>query len=643
MLKIKIIVFLFLFLPVFICAQQNKVDTCIIIQEVEIKADRLSEFGIGSNIQKIENKIILNYAAQSIAELLQAQSSIIINSYGPGGLATASVRGGGTAHNAVIWNGVNIQSPAIGQVNLSLFPAGIFDDISLQYGGSGTLYGSGAVSGIIHFNNNSILQKDNTIGLQLSSGSFNSKSILANIKSGNEKIATSIKFFKQSTENNFPFINTTQIDDPLTIQSNAASSQMAVIAKTELRISKKSLLSANFWYQENNCEIQTLMTSVVSNNSDQADKNLRLGLNYQINGKKIQWKFKSVVLNDNLIFFDPNDSIKPEFENNSLSVINEAEAKYFINENQIINAGVNYTFESVFSDGYNDRNSRNRYSLFASYKYLGLFSKLDLVSSIRQELVDFEFIPFVFSTGVEYNINNNFKFNATASKNYRIPTFNDLYWGANMYAVGNPDLRPESGWNAEIGLHEKIGYKNWRIIISQNAFYTRLRDWIIWLPDSVDGRWKPENKKIGRNYGIELRHQIVYNFEQTYVKLNVNYDWVFSRIKSDQNTDNYNEKPMIYVPEHHVSMFVSCKINKLSANYSHHIYSERYYDYMHVLPVYQLADIIINYSFFWKKFQLTTSFKIKNIWDENYQVIANYAMPGRNFLFSIKCDFTNNK
>ena len=56
-------------------------------------------------------------------------------------LSTISFRGTGAGHTSVIWNGVNINQPTIGQTDFSLFPVFAFDDIRIFYGASSSIFG----------------------------------------------------------------------------------------------------------------------------------------------------------------------------------------------------------------------------------------------------------------------------------------------------------------------------------------------------------------------------------------------------------------------------------------------------------------------------------------------------------------------
>jgi len=65
----------------------------------------------------------------SLAELLSAHTPVFVKAYGKGTLATASFRGTAASHTKVLWNGFEINSPMLGQVDLSLVPNNFYKDV----------------------------------------------------------------------------------------------------------------------------------------------------------------------------------------------------------------------------------------------------------------------------------------------------------------------------------------------------------------------------------------------------------------------------------------------------------------------------------------------------------------------------------
>ena len=57
-------------------------------------------------------------------------------------------------------------------------------------------------------------------------------------------------------------------------------------------------------------------------------------------------------------------------------------------------------------------------------------------------------IPLIYSLDARYLFTKSLSLRGAYSTNYRLPTFNDLYWEPG----GNPELKPEFSSSGEIGL-----------------------------------------------------------------------------------------------------------------------------------------------------------------------------------------------
>lgn len=90
-------------------------------------------------------------------------------------------------------------------------------------------------------------------------------------------------------------------------------------------------------------------------------------------------------------------------------------------------------------------------------------------------------------------------FHMSGSSGFRRPTFNDLYWPEDEFAVGNPDLRPETSMEAEAGLSLAGGNL---MSISLTGFLAVTDDLIRWEPGE-GVRWSPMNVAIALRRGIE--------------------------------------------------------------------------------------------------------------------------------------------
>ena len=118
--------------------------------------------------------------------------------------------------------------------------------------------------------------------------------------------------------------------------------------------------------------------------------------------------------------------------------------------------------------------------------------------SLREELIDNTSTPITWSVGSKVNLFKVFALRANISRNYRIPTMNDLYWTG----WGNPNLKPEKGYGEELGL-DYISRNDSRSIITKlSAFNNNVSNWIIWMPNG--SVWTPDNMKKVWARGLDV-------------------------------------------------------------------------------------------------------------------------------------------
>ncbi len=90
-------------------------------------------------------------------------------------------------------------------------------------------------------------------------------------------------------------------------------------------------------------------------------------------------------------------------------------------------------------------------------------------------------------------------FHASGSTGFRRPTLNDLYWPEDNFALGNPDLLPETSVEFESGI--SFNSIEW-FSFSTTGFIAETEDMIRWEPGE-SGKWSPVNISRAMRKGIE--------------------------------------------------------------------------------------------------------------------------------------------
>ncbi len=608
---------------------QSVVDTTSHLQEIVIEGNRLNTFTTGNKIQRIDSAALQRYKSGNLGDLLTFNSHLFIKSYGIGNMATISSRGTNASQTAVLWNGFNVQSPTLGQTDFSYFPVSFADDIEIQYGGAGALFGSSATGAVINFNSSPKFNNGLTFGASINGGSFNSWQQSANVRVSQNKFISVLKVFNNSAENDFPFYT----NDIKVRQVNAAVKQKGLMSENFFRIKNNQQLNVRIWLQDNYREIPPSIASRSGNrpmlfvNETLESEFLRLSSEWKKSGKVASYFVRTAYFNERMSYIDTlaNMHAVTRFHTS----ISEAESIIKLGRNHLLNAGMNNTFNHATSNGYPGSPSQNRIALFGSYKFSFLNDRWRTVVSLRQEMVRGKLIPLTPSAGVEGRLVKFLSAKANVSRTYKIPTFNDLYWNPG----GNKNLKPESGWSEEISLIASpfTGSRN-RSSAMLTFYNSNIENCIMWLPSG--GTWNAQNIQSVWSRGLESI--IKFNKEIRDFKLGftILYNYVVAtNQKARMANDNIVGKQLIYVPVYSGQATVELVYKGFYVNYIHHYTGNRYYttDNSKVVEGYQLGNIIAGKNIKMGNSFLNVNVRVNNLWNESYQVVLNQAMPMRYF------------
>lgn len=616
---------------------QLRMDTVKQLSVVEVSSSRLSTFSSGNKSETFDSTHLDHYSTGNLADLLANESQVFVKSYGLGSLATTSFRGAGASHTAVLWNGFNLQSPMLGQLDLSLIPTNFLNDVKLQYGGAGALWGSGAVGGTIHLNNTSQFDKGISASATISFGSFSDKQQQASFEISKKRLVASFKVFNHDAKNDFPFINTAQYGKPEQKQSNAELKQKGFLQENYFRINSNQKINTRFWYQFSDRNIPPSMTQN-RNISNQKDESYRATTEWQRTGEKLTLLARFAYFDEGLKFKD--SMINEDSKSRTKNAIAEVESRFSITKFDLVNIGINNTYSEASTPDYLKNPSENRTALFGSYKIHSAKNNWNAVISARQDFIKNKEIPFTSSVGFEGKLFKLFILKGNVSKHYRLPTFNDLYW-AGQGAKGNPNLKPESGWAEELSLIHRSIYKQMGWELGATAFNRTIDDWIIWLPDQYN-IWTPANVLQVWSRGLEYKVNVNYAVRKFKVQLSGMYNYVLS---TNERSTTINDvalgQQLIYVPIQNGQCNLSLFYKATSISYTQVYTGYRYTtsDNTSYLKPYSVGNLNIAQTFGWNTLKIKVYAQLNNIWQETYQVVAYRAMPLFNYQFGVTVYF----
>jgi len=609
-------------------------DTAYVTKEVVVTSERLSTFSAGSKITEIDSSAIAQNSTNTLAELLAGQSQVLVKSYSLSGLASSSIRGMNASQTAVLWNGFNLSSAMNGMQDLALLPVNFVNRVKVQYGGAGALWGSGAIGGSIHLNNKPEFNKGITLGRTLSWGSFRDIQDNVTLEFSKNKFISSTKFFQHQAQNNYAYTNVGKYGKPVEQLQNAQMEQRGILHENYLKLSESQNVSVRFWLQNNSRHIPTSMTSSTGK-AIQEDNALRLTTEWQCIQKKVSYFSRVAYFNEKLQYTDPAISLISV--SYSSAFIAETETKISISKLHTLNLGINNTYNSAITKNYTFSPTQNRTSFFCSNLFTNNSANFKFIGSVREEIISNGLNPFTFSLGSELRILKNFRLRGNLVKNYRIPTFNDLYWAQG----GNPNLLPENGYSEEIGLGYMACKNNFAIDYETAVFNSNVQDWIMWIPNTV-GIWSPENVQKVWSRGVENDVKIYYTLGKVKFNTGFHYQYILTTAEEIMTKEQSSlHKQLLYTPtEKAIFNFgINNRNLKVQLNYNYIGYRYTTTDNTQFLDPFATLGLDLSKSFTVKNFQVTTFFQANNLTNVAYQMIAYFATPGRSFQFGLSINF----
>lgn len=630
--------FFALFFTIHLDGQLAFPNDTIFITEVEIKGKTDSHDYKGFKATHIDSSLIEIYTQRTLADLISENSIIHLKTYGPGGLATPSFRGTSPGHTQITWNKINLNNPMVGQMDLSLIPAGFIDNISIYYGGGSMGIASGGFGGVIDLETNSGWDEKELFSINPAIGSYGMRSGMLKVKAGTKKFQSVTKAFIKNSDNDFSYLNSVSGDSPVwETRKNSEVSLKGFIQELYYR-NPKSIFSARMWYQSASRNLPVPIISPTMNPPEkQSDESLRAMLTYGSHKGLNDLNLTAAFVSDKLNY--SNELVSIDSRNLSRRIILKGSLERRINKMLKLEFAVDDELDLVSTNNYKGSKIRN----LASADVIAEADPVEWMTTrvlFREIIQDSRFLSPDFSAGTEIKPfpDKYYFIKASFSKNSKIPTLNDMFWSPG----GNPDLVNETGYISEISW-EMTSFFSGTIQIKNDISFFRnhISNMIQWRPGE-SYYWEASNMGNIITTGLETAIDANYKVHGFNASLNAGYAYTKAAVDG-RTISNYDlsGKQLIYIPEN--------QINAMLRLYWRHIYSafssiytgKRFLtsDNSQYLPHYLVSDLTLGTKMNAGNISFDVGLIIENLFNASYQNIAYYPMPGRSFLLSIVFQF----
>ena len=609
-----IFLILFAFLGTSVVFAQR--DSVVVLKEVVLTDSRLRQFSDGIKVTTL-NDSVLRRNNGMLTDNLRNTTPIYFVENGYGMVASAAFRGTSAQQTAVVWNGININSQLTGQTDFNAIMPQNLDDITIRSGGGSTQYGTGAIGGSIHLNNNLVFRTPLKNKLSIGYGSFDTRYLFYKASFGTEKTALTIGLGHSASENDYQYLGTNQKNENGAFNNNAFDFAFGFLA------SESNIIKLYHHTFRGNRDFSGTLTAPANDNYRNYDsRSLLEWVNFKRN--RIQ-RIRGAYLFERFRYYGNNATDDFSFGKSENFQV-DYDYKFTL-KNWTLNGIV--TANNISAEGSSIGGAtRNQLSavVLVSHKPN---DKLGYGINLRKDWVSDYDSPFVFSVDAKYAITKKYQIRGSASKNYRIPTFNDLYWqGAG--AIGNTEVLPESALQAELG--QTVTGKWYQINLT--GFYISTSDLIQWRPN-ITGLWSPVNLTDVAQYGLEVdfkvqrelgAHKIVWNNGYSFTKA----------------IDTETENQLLYVPWHKFTSNFAYGYERWGA-FLRGLYNGTVFtttDNKIELSDYLVLDMGLEYRF--PKIsgvELKAILAVNNISNTAYQNVAYRPMPNRNINVNLNFKF----
>ncbi|MDA2918033.1 TonB-dependent receptor [Desulfobacterota bacterium AH_259_B03_O07] len=479
-------------------AQEEKVLEPVIVEETPIRPP-LNYPSAFSTVIDLED---FSGEYNTTSEILSFSPGVVVRDFGGfGQLKTLSIRGSSNDQVVILLDGVRLNSPLGGGVDLSTIPIDYVDKFEIIRGGASALAGSDAIGGVV----NIVTKKTDEPFTSLSAtyGSF--ETLLFNVSRA-QKIGNLGYFFSYTHAQSNGDFEFKSVNNLTLKRINNEFHSESFLGKIEYDLKGWRIGFLNeFFYDDRGVPG---LGEFQQPDANQKDIRNLTSINVSKSGFIVpNIDFQTIIFNrfDQLEFKNPNPTIGIPIDTLSklYSFGINPRLTWYAPFNQIITVATELKGDVLRDEDF-DNPDRFTYSFFLSDE-ISLFDDLILINPlVRYDLYKTTQVTsstedgFSPKLGIIYSPYQHISFKGNIGRSFRAPGFGELFFPEEGFIGGNPNLKPETSFDFDFGLvfsHPKIG-------VEINYFRSKIDDLILFVFVSAQ-RIEPLNVGKVTEQGIE--------------------------------------------------------------------------------------------------------------------------------------------
>ena len=674
----KVLSLLFTFHFSLFTSAQSKLDSVQHVREIVVVSKPAMREVVPS--QKLNGEMLEKLNTHSVADALRYFSGIQLKDYGGvGGIKTVNIRSMGTHHLGISYDGVALGNAQNGQIDLGQFSLDNVEEITLyngqksaifqpasDFGNAGSIYIRTKVPEFVSMDNGQLIIDNYRLRFKTQYGSSDmfrlsgfweqrlTETVSSSVSAG---FLTASGKYKFHYERRYP--NGETAWDTTAVRQNGDIHAERIEANLFGRLNQGSWQVKGYLYNSARGIPGAIVNNVWRRGERQQDLNTFFQAAYDQNigdGFSTRWLAKYAYYNTHYV---NKDSTQLPVDNRYkqqelyLSTANVLE----LLPNWSASLSYDFKWNKLDADLYNfayPTRISNLVSLATAIDYKHLKAQASILATFINDKTHRkgEFAGMNSSSSLSkltpalfINIypfqGTFFSMRAYVKKSFRMPTFNDLYYTD----MGNANLVPESALQYDVGFALNKHFERGIVQHAEmhfDAYYNTVHDKIVAYPKGQQFRWTMLNLGKVHIKGIDVEAEADFQIGKDLVATaRAQYTYQDARDVTDP-TDSYYNDQIPYIPWHSGSAIVGLSYKNWEVNYSFIYAGERYDEqeniiYNHMEPWYT-SDLSLRYKFTAYSLQFTAMAEVNNLLDQDYEVIVNYPMPGRNYALTLSVE-----
>lgn len=559
---------------------------------------------------------------ETLGELLSQAGGVEFSTLGgPGSTSSIYIRGANSGHTLLLIDGMRVGSATLGTPSISAIPLSQIERIEILKGSASSLYGSDAIGGVIQvFTRRG--NGDAKVSAEIATGSDRTNQVNAGVSG--QSSATRYSLRVGATESD----GFNSIGNPANGQYNNdrdGYDNINVAGQLSVDVAQGHELGAQVFYSRNSSHYDAVYTDAsFKQKADYDFHSTAVVESYAAYSKnRVADNWTSLVrigrsVDDSKDYDSP--TTRSDFQTRQDQAVWQNDVKLPLGSLLLAAEKLRQTIDSTASYATTERTIN---SLLVGWS--GDFDDHRLQLNARNDKNSQFGAKTTGSAAYGYQINDAWRGRASLSTGFKAPTFNDLYFpNSAQYGGGNPDLKPESSRNREVG----VNYDTARTSAALTAYRNDIENLIQWTPDAPADPFNysshPNNVGQARLEGATLTARQTIGGITLRASLDIQSD-------KDQSSGKY----LILRSKRHGTLGFDQSLGKLTWGADLLASGSRYNDVANTqtLGGYATVSLRADYRL---DHDLTVFAKAGNIFDREYEPRKDYASAGRTLFVGLR-------